>query len=342
MLLLIFLNVLGSPSGGIIPIPHRIAQVLAQACLPAAFLVALSINPKVRIRPNLFLTLYSVLAITTLMMSVRFIGLGTTYRAFRLIGFVVVIWLLTPWFGDRHLLILRSYRRVLIIIVGSVVLGLMISPGKAFQYGRLGGAIWPIPPTQVAHYAAVLVGLTAVLWLAGMVSRRSALLVILPGLAAVIGTHTRTALLAAMVAVLVGGLSLFTGSRRVRRAFLGAILVVVFVGLPLSSFAKSWAARGESSSQISNLTGRTKAWALVFSEPRAETNKLLGSGLSNGGVNGQPDARLDGLPIDSSWILTYQDQGLLGDIVDAAMFALLLFTTLLRPSAAQPGRWRCF
>ena len=329
--LLIFLNVLGTPAGGIIPIPHRIAQVLTQACLPAAFLLALSINPRVRIRPNVFLALYSALAVTSLMMSVRFIGFGTTYRAFRLIGFVVVIWLLTPWFGDRGLTLLRAHRRVLTIIIGSVILGLLISPGKALQYGRLGGAIWPIPATQVAHYAAVLVGLTVILWMCGMVSRRSALLVILPGIAALIGTHTRTVLVAMAVAILVAGLSLFGGSRRVRRAFLGAILIVVFIGLPLSSLVTSWAARGQSSSEITQLTGRTKAWALVFSEPCAETNKLLGSGLSNGGVNNQPDGSLDGLPIDSSWILAYQDQGLVGDILDGAMFVLLLFTALLRP-----------
>jgi O-antigen/teichoic acid export membrane protein len=326
-----FLNVLGSPAAGIIPIPHRIAQVLTQACLPAAFVLALSINPKVRIRPNLFLALYTVLAITTLMMSVRLIGIGTTYRAFRLIGFLAVIWLLTPWFGDRRLVLLRSHRRVLTLILGSVVLGLIVSPGKAFKYGRLGGAIWPIPPTQVAHYGAVLVGLTVILWMCGMVRRRSALLVIIPGLAVVIATHTRTALLAAMVGILVGGLSLFNGSRRVRRAFLGAILVVVLVGLPLSPLVKSWVARGENTTAISNLTGRTKSWALVFSEPRAETNKLLGSGLSNGGVTGQPNPALDGFAIDSSWVLAYQDQGLVGDILDGTMFGLLLFIALLRP-----------
>jgi hypothetical protein len=157
------------------------------------------------------------------------------------------------------------------------------------------------------------------------------LLVVLPGIAVVVATHTRTALIAGLAGLLAAGLSLFGGSRRVRRAFAAVIAALILVGLPLSSLVSSWAARGQTSGQISGLTGRTQAWALVFSEPRPETNKILGSGLSNGSVVGHPNPDLNGLAIDSSWIATFQDQGMAGDVLEAAMFLVLLVAALLRP-----------
>jgi O-antigen ligase len=329
---LLFFNVLQTPSGGVLPIPHRVAQVMTQGALAAAVVLAVTVNPKVRIRSGgFFLPLFSVLALSSLMMSIRFVSVGAGYRAFRLIAFLVVIWLLTPWWGSRSMILLRSHRRFLVILLVSVFVGLLVSPHKALPNNRLSGAIWPIAATQVAHYAAELVGLTLLLWACGMAKRRSALWVVIPGVAAVLATHTRTALLAALIGLLAAGLSLFVASRRVRRAFAVVIVAGVVVGLPLSSLITSWAARGENSSQITTLTGRTKAWALVFSAPRPETNKIFGSGMSNGGVNIQPNRALDGLAIDSGWISTYQDQGLFGDVIEGAIFFVLLVTALMRP-----------
>ena len=79
---LLFFNVLSyAKMATVIPIPHKIGQVLTQGALVAAFVLALTINPKVKVRPNLLLGLYSLLAIVSLAMSIRFIGVGTTYRA---------------------------------------------------------------------------------------------------------------------------------------------------------------------------------------------------------------------------------------------------------------------
>jgi hypothetical protein len=39
----------------------------------------------------------------------------------------------------------------------------------------------------------------------------------------------------------------------------------------------------------------------------------------------------DGLPIDSSWLSTYLDQGLVGDVIDGALLLLLLLLALSRP-----------
>ena len=331
---LLFLNVLSFQKLPIVvPVPHRIAQTLTQGALVAAFVLALTINPRVKLRPSVLLGLYSLLAIMSLVMSIRFVGIGYVYRALRLIGFLAVLWMLTPWWGQRDLILLRSQIRVLMIILGTAVLGLVVSPRKAldqFSPRRLADVIWPIPPTQLAHYCAELTGLVVLLWMCRLVTRRYAIPVIVVGVAALLATETRTALVAMVAGLLVAWLSLFKAQRNVRRALIVTAAIVIVV-VPLSPLLNTWLSRGQSGAELSNLSGRTKVWPLVLSEPRPETNKILGSGLSNGSVVGQPDQPGRGLPIDSSWIATYQDQGLVGCMLEGTMFIVLLVAAFFRP-----------
>jgi O-antigen ligase len=228
------------------------------------------------------------------------------------------------------LLVLRSQTRLLVIVLASVVLGLFIAPGHALAAGRLVGTIWPIPAPQVAHYAAELTGLTTVLWLCRLVSRRRALLVAGPSFLVLILTHTRTALTAMIAGLLVAGVSLFLSRRRVRRTFVTVLVVVVALGLPASPFLASWLARGESGQSLTDLTGRTKAWSAVLSNPRPTTNVLFGSGLSNDSVTSSSEPSMNGLPIDSSWVSIYQDEGLFGEALVAAILLILMLTALSR------------
>jgi O-antigen ligase len=327
---LLFFNALTPAQGSLLHIPHRVEQLLTQGALYLALVLVVSINPRLRVRPNWFLGLYTLLAITSLMMSVRFVGLGTAYRSFRLVGFLVVLWLLTPWWGRRDLLVLRSQVRVLLLILSTVVLGLLIAPGHARIEGRLAGTIWPTPPTQVAHYAAELAGLMTVLWLCRLVSPRRFLVVAVPALIVLVLTHTRTALLAMVVGLLVSGVSLFLSKRRVRKTFATVLIVVVVIGIPASPFLASWLSRGESGQQLENLTGRTKAWSAALAVQRPTTNVIFGSGLTNDAVVGSPEASANGLSIDSSWISIYQDQGLVGEVLVSAILVLLLMTALFR------------
>jgi hypothetical protein len=332
---LLFFDVIGANGTGVIHVPHKAIQLLTQGSLFAALILALSINPRCRIRPNLFLGIYSVLAVTTVMMSVRFVSLGTTYRSIRLVIFVGVLWLLTPWFGRRDLFILRTQVRILIGILITVWLGFMMFHGKAYgAEHRLSGVLWTIPPTQVAHYLAELLGLIVLLAVCDLWSRRRVLIVVIPILAALLLTHTRTALLASALGLVVAGVSLFVSNRRVRRASLVLVLVVGVLALGPSSTVTKWLERGQSSSQIHNLTGRTNAWHLVLSNPRPLTNKILGSGLSNDGVYYQANIANDGLPIDSSWIATYQNQGIQGDVLDGAVLLTILLTAGFRRNGA--------
>ena len=326
---LLLFNALTPGQGSLLPIPHRIAQLMTQGALLVALVLAMSINPRLRIRPNWFLGLYTVLAVTSLMMSVRVLGLGTEFRIVRFIVFLVVLWLLTPWWGRRDLLILRTQMLVIVVILASVVLGLLISPGTAMPDGRLNGIIWPIWATGVAHFAGEIVGLTTLLWLCRLVSHRRALAIVVPAVIVLVVTHTRTALLAMAVGLLVAGASLLIARRRVRRALAVALLVVVVVGVPAAPLLTHWAARGENTQQLGDLTGRTSAWSAVLAVHRPTTNVIFGSGLSNDAVNGSTGPE-NGHAIDSSWISIYQDQGIVGDVLVALIFVLLLVTAFCR------------
>ena len=174
--------------------------------------------------------------------------------------FIAVLSLLTPWWGRSELQCCSApISGALRILVGTVLVGALLAPGAAFSYeGRLTGALWPIPPTQVAHYAAVLIGCTVVLWFGGAVRGRTALLTLLGAGAALIGAHTRTALIAMTVGLVVAAASMFIGHARVRRtaAALG-VLAVVAVSL-FAPLIVNWFWRGQSSEEAAQLTGRTK------------------------------------------------------------------------------------
>jgi O-Antigen ligase len=325
---LLFLNVLPYASkSSLVPVPTSIGKVLVQGALPLALVLALSINRKALVRPNLFLMLMTILCATTTMMSIRgYFSWGSDFRAARLIVMVVVLWLLTPWWGSRDLLLLRCHHRALCVVLAIVAVGAVLTPGAAFSQaggGRLGGSVWPIPPTQVAHYAAVLAGITIVLWFAGVVAPRTAAVV--AGLAVVMLflTHTRTALVGFLVALLVAGLSLFFSRQRVRKAFAVTVVIAALMALSFAPFLSSWFDRGQSGGQITALTGRTATWSAELAAPRTEVNRFFGYGMSNDSFNG--------LSIDSSWLSTYLDQGLVGDVIDGSVLLLLLLVACFSP-----------
>jgi hypothetical protein len=247
------------------------------------------------------------------------------FRTFRLAEFVVALWLLTPWWGRRDMLLLRCHLRWLYVGLGSVLLGLMISPHRAFSFdGRLTGAIWPMLPTQIAQYAAVAAGLTIVLWLARLVSGRITLLGVAVALVILLLSHTRTALVALVAGILVAGLSLFTINARVRK-FFGAGAAAVSIGVvTVAGVVTNWLARGESTQGLASLTGRTNFWALVLNTPRSKFQEIFGFGLSSASVNG--------LPIDSNWLASYMQEGLFGVVVCAMILVWLFLTAFFRPS----------
>jgi hypothetical protein len=320
-----FLNVLAfSTVPTVVPIPSAAGQLLTQGALPLALLLALLMNPKGVLRPNVYVAVFTGVAVLALAVSIHsdFV-VGSTFRACRFLGFLAVMWLVSPWFGRRDMALLRCHRACLIAVLGSVIAGAAISPGLAFSFdGRLTGVLWPIPATQVAHYAAVLFGSTAILWMCQVLAgRRAAVIVILSG-AVLAATHTRTALIGLFAGLLVGGASLFLGNARVRRT---AVIMAGVSFVTLALFAnelRAWALRGQDSGQVSDLTGRTKVWSAVMSQSRPTLENWFGSGLSNMSFNG--------LPIDSNWVATFQDQGWFGVGVQAVLLLFLLVTAISR------------
>lgn len=317
----LFLNVLAfSDLKTVIPIPTTVGQMATQGALIVAFLLALMANPRGIIRPNLFLVLLTIMAVVALMVSIHNeFFLGSTFRACRLIGFTTVLWLLTPWFGRSDFVLLRSHIWCLRIVVGSILLGAILSPGAAYSYGdgRLSGALWPIPPTQVAHYSAVLIGCTVVLWFGGAVRGRTALLTLIGAGATLLGAHTRTALIAMTIGLLIAAASMFIGHARVRRASAGLAVLVVVAASLFAPLIIEWFFRGQTSEEAAGLTGRTKVWTEILGLQRSWWQEVFGSGLSNKSFNG--------LSIDSNWLAVYLDQGWFGVAVDAALLLILIF-----------------
>lgn len=328
---LLFFDVLTYyPGYSFVHIPSTIGKVLAESALPFALLCALCLNRRVILRPNVFLCLVTLIVLGSIMPALQPQHVGTIFRTLRFAGFVVTLWLLTPWWGRRDLLIVRCQLAVLGTLIGSVVLGLLISPHTALYgggTGRLGGALWPMPPTQVAHYAAELTGLVVVLWFGGKLRGRTTVLISAVALAILVLTHTRTALVALITGLLVAGMSLIVAKARVRKLFaVGGATATVAV-LTLSAFIVHWLERGQTSQGLTNLTGRTEVWGPLLAAPRDKFQELFGFGLSNSSFNG--------LPIDSNWLDSYEALGLFGVVLCAMILVFLLVNAYFRPRGVQ-------
>jgi hypothetical protein len=313
--------------GLLVHVPGVVGKLITQGALPLALLVALSVNRKLILRPNVFLSLATLLVIEAAVTSLTAEHIGDIYRGVRLAEFVFALWLLTPWWGRRDLLLVRSHLTVLSVILGSVLLGVLVAPGKAFTDGRLSGAIWVIPPTQVAHYAAVVIGLTVVLWLCGQVPGRMTLAVIAVVGGMLILTRTRTALIGLVAGLLVASLSLIVARARVRKLFAIGGIVVGVATITLGSFFVTFLTRGQSGSDLTSLTGRTHVWSQVLAVPRDPFQKFFGFGLSNASFNG--------LSIDSNWFSSYDEQGLFGVAICAAMLLFLLINAYFQQRGVQ-------
>jgi hypothetical protein len=319
---LLVLNALGYV-GLLVHVPSAFGKGLTQGALPLAVIVALSVNRKVMLRPNVFLCLITLLAIEAFVPVLQPTHFGTYYRVVRLVEFVIALWLLTPWWGRRDLLLVRCHLIAFWVILASVGVGIFVAPGRALGSGRLSGALWDIPPTQVAHYAAVTFGIVVVLWVCGRLRGRPTLLAVAATGMILLLTHTRTALVGMVAGLLVAGLSLIAGNARVRKLFAAAGAFVAIAIMTLSSFIATFLARGQGTEQLSNLTGRTVVWSALVNFPRDKFQMFFGFGLSNDSFNG--------LAIDSNWLASYQGQGLIGVGICVAMLVFLLVTAYFQP-----------
>jgi hypothetical protein len=169
--------------------------------------------------------------------------------------------------------------------------------------------------------------LTVVLWLGRLVSGRSTLVGVTVGIAILLLTHTRTALIGLIAGILIAGLSLFSVNARVRKFFAAGAAIVSIGVITVAGVVTTWLTRGENSQGLTSLTGRTNFWALVLNMPRNKFQEIFGFGLSNASING--------LPIDSNWLASYMQEGLFGVVVCAMILVFLLVAALFQPPGVR-------
>ncbi|MFI7385560.1 O-antigen ligase domain-containing protein [Streptomyces sp. NPDC049813] len=331
---LLGLNTLGSAGAKtIVPLPRSLIQLVTMGALVAAFTLALLVNRRLRIRPSAFLLLLTLLLVPSVLSSVHLeSGLGALFRCGRLALFVGTLWLLSCWW-DGSTTFVRHHIRMYFAAIATAAAGLVISPGAAMPElygGRLVGALWPLTPPQIGQYAAVITGLTVLLVLGRRTDGRSAAVIIVPALVLLAMTHTRTATLGLLVGLLLAIGSLLMTSAAARRFFAWSVVVATVAGLALASALQAWFLRGQSKENFSSLTGRAKVWDALLAAPRSTAEQLFGTGLG--------DKSFGGLPIDNSWLAVYNEQGLTGVVLVAAMLVVLGGVALLRPpSLARAG-----
>jgi hypothetical protein len=324
---LLYLNVATFYGPGLLHIPTILGKLVTQGALPVAILVLLTVNRKLTVRPNFFLCLVTLLLLETVIGALAPEHFGTVYRTFRLAEFVAALWLLTPWWGRNDLILVRAHLTCLSVLLISATLGIVVAPGQAFTEGRLQGIIWIIPPTQVAHYAAIAIGLVIVLWFGGLMRGRTAAIITVAYGILMILTHTRTALTGMVAGIIVAGLSMITASARVRRFFAAAATACGLAVISASSALSNWLARGESAQGLSSFSGRTSVWGPLLAFPRNRFEELFGFGLSNSSFNG--------LAIDSTWMSTYLEQGIIGCVISGMMLLFLLLTAYFQPRGVK-------
>ncbi|MGH3762035.1 O-antigen ligase family protein [Actinophytocola sp.] len=328
---LLVINTLGSQGAvTVVPIPRSVTQLVTMGALVVAFGLALVLNPRVRLRPSALLLQLSLLTVVSVISSAQLeSGYGAFFRCGRLAMFLATLWLLTRWWDDATRLA-RHHIRAIGAVLLTVVAGMVIAPGKAFPEfysGRLVGAVWPMTPPQIGFYSATVIGLTVLLWLGGRTTRSSLLLVAAPAVVLLLLTHTRTATIALVAGLAVAFISLVSTSTRARRLFARATILAGGAAIFLGPAIQAWLRRGQDDEALSDLTGRQKVWDALLAAQRTTSEQLFGVGLTN--------KSYDGLPIDSSWLAVYHEQGLIGVAIVVGFLATLLVVAVLRPPSLE-------
>ena len=166
-----------------------------------------------------------------------------------------------------------------------------------------------------------------VLWLCGQMRGRYTLVVVAVAGTSLVLTHTRTALVAVVAGILVAGAEPGRGQGAGAQVLRGRRRCGVDRDHDAVQLLATWLARGQGTAQLTDLTGRTKVWGPLLAFPRDRFQEILGFGLSNGSF--------DGLPIDSNWLASYQEQGLFGVVVCATILLFLLVAAYFQPRGAQ-------
>lgn len=307
----------------VIAIPKRFEQLGTAIALGLAALLALAINRRLRVRDGGFIGLYLLLAAVALVPVLGgWAGLGSLFRTGRFVLALLLVLLLSPyWQRDRDVLLeahLDVYKVLLIVTGLGLVTGMGFNP-----LGRLWTQIPAMEPPQLGQVAGMTAGICLLLLVGRVVPARRAAVWTFVSLTFLMLSYTRTAMLALLVGLLLAMLSMLSTSRRAR-----AMLSVLFLALPLivllaGPLADTWFRRGQDEAMFSTLTGRTRAWDLVYAFPRDTRTDLFGIGLT--------DKSIEGLSIDSGFLAVYHEEGRIGVAVVVFLLVALVGTTVFAP-----------
>ena len=214
-----------------------------------------------------------------------------------------------------------------------MLLGLLVAPGMPWQRQ----ALWRDLADSRHPGRALRGGYDSAWWScsgsAATCAGGPTLLVIVAAWIILILTHTRTALVAMVAGILVAGLSLIVAKARVRKLFAAAGVIAAIAVMTLSSVITAWLARGQGIAAVDRSHRPDQGLGCPLAFPRDRFQEIFGFGLSNDSFNG--------LPIDSNWLASYQDQGLFG-VAICAMMLLFLLVPLTSSPAACSVRSHCF
>jgi O-antigen ligase len=143
-------------------------------------------------------------------------------------------------------------------------------------------------------------------------------------------SETRTALIGLAIGLPLASVTLALTSSRARRAIAVTAASAVLAVLAVPQLLAAYVQRDQSDAALSNLSGRQKVWDALLAQERTPLEQILGTGLSGKTYNGQA--------IDSTWMSSYNELGLVGVALVAAILLSLLVLVAVRPPS--PAR-RC-
>lgn len=245
------------------------------------------------------------------------------------LGFVYVILLRLVRLYDTPTEGMRGLASVVHVVLGGVMLQLVLTPMQMYSADSIGSearlsATYPsLSPNVLAILC--LAGLGSIFfkvgpeWIMRSLPVRSVLVPVYFFMLLETGSRSATA-----IGIL--GMAIAAGRNLRRRpgpifVGLGALLFLMLsIGNRLWASILEFARRGQSTEQIQNLTGRTEIWRLGLNA--SEDDRLLGLGYFAGHRVGIPGLPLGQSNLDSTWIETVVDLGILG------LIPLILFVAL--------------
>jgi O-antigen ligase len=243
---------------------------------------------------------------------------------------IVGLWLTAVWFVTVF-----GWRRFAWITVGTATiflgLGLLtdLAAGNASLAGEQRFSGLTFGPTNLARYSTLTLLMAATLWRLDRRAHQLALVALPLAGVVLIGTNTRTALLAVFLAWLV-----VLGRRRGARPVLAVVAVIFTLGIAFVSLggASSQAlSRTDDPADVGSFNGRTTIWPIAID--LIQLNPVQGYGTASG-----EDLWVEAAKEGEIWWYAYNSHNLLTELALAhGIPGLLLFLCGL---AAFFRRWR--